>query len=240
VVYFTDSSGTNNDTSGDFVFSNPFFFGGNATVFDIEYTAVNGFVTNFDPSPSNGPVATLMVEPLANTAPGGIKLEDSANLAGLSTTDDQFTDTFSSTFSKVLLSLVAGVMVPSPATELLQDAQIIVARVPKAPLYTLVVLSFMFVGFRIFLNFVTLAAAQNAMVEEVKQKLSLQHVVAEKFEGERAHEAVESLDECFEEFRGAVPKRVGVVETGGGGWELKDLGDRKEVKSQGYSAQDHE
>jgi len=266
MTYFTDSSGTSNDTISDtYVFSNPFFFGVNgytlpaagadlplqndtefvalefgglaylmfcnATVFDTQYTAINGTITIFEISPSNDSMATLMVQPLIETAAGGIKLQDSTNLAGLSTTEEQFAHTFSLAYSQVLLSLVAGVMVQSPAIELQQHSEIIVSRVPMAPLYTLVALSFLFVGFGILLTVVALAAAHNVDVEEIRQRLSLQQLVAEKFEGDRAHEAVDSLDECFGEFKDQVPKRIGVVRNAGGGWELRDMGEIPTVQT---------
>ncbi|KAF3928214.1 hypothetical protein AA313_de0206819 [Arthrobotrys entomopaga] len=195
----------------------------NCTVFDTEYTVVNGSITRFEISPSNSSVATLMVQALVQTVAGVIKLEESANLAGLSKTEQQFGDTFSLTYSQVLLGLVAGVMSPSPAVKLQQHSDIIVSRVPRAPLYTLVTLSFCFVGFGVLLGLVALATAHNEDIEEVRQRLSIQQLVAEKFEGDRAHQAVDSLDECFAELEGQPSERVGVVGSRGKGWELKAL-----------------
>jgi hypothetical protein len=153
-TYFTDSSGTDNETYGTFVFSNPFFFGVsgwtlpaaggnltlsqdtefialeygglgylmlcNATIFDTQYTVINGAITSFEMSPSNESVTILMIQPSSSTITGSIKLEDAANLAALSTTPLQFADIFSLAYSRVLLSLVAGVVVPSPTLELQQ------------------------------------------------------------------------------------------------------------------------
>jgi hypothetical protein len=97
--------------------------------------------------------------------------------------------------------------------------------VSKALLYTLVVLSFLFVGFGAVLALVALAATYNTDLEEVRQRLSVQQLVAEKFEGHKAHVAVYSLDDCFGEFKGPVLGRVGVVRSAAGGWELKGMGD---------------
>jgi hypothetical protein len=144
----------------------------NATIFDTQYTVINGAITSFEMSPSNELVTTLMIQPSSSTITGSIKLEDAANLAALSTTPQQFADIFSLAYSRVLLSLVAGVMVPSPTLELQQHSEIIVFRVSKAPLYTLVVLSFLFVGFGAVLTLVALAATYNTDLEEVRERLS--------------------------------------------------------------------
>jgi len=83
----------------------------------------------------------------------------------------------------------------------------LVARIPKAPLYTFVLANMLFVALGIALA--VLAIARNGgEVREIQARLSIEGLVADIFEGRRAKERVESIDDLFDEMYGQESTRV--------------------------------
>jgi hypothetical protein len=157
------------------------------------------------------------------TGTGYNNLVEAANLGALSSTAEEMADSLSTVFSQAMLALVAGAMQPDLAFLAQQRSEFIVSRVPTGALILLVVAIFLMVAWGCFLAVVALVAAKTKDVEEVRVRLSLQNLVAEKLEPDRVHMPVESLNEIFEENVGAVRKRVGIGKCEGimGGWEVK-------------------
>lgn len=199
-----------------------FVFYCNTTVYDTTYTAINGSIASMVSQPSNTSITTMMRVVQTETRAADIKLQDAANLAALGPSVQAMADTFALQYSISLLSLVAGALVPSPTMELQQRSEMIVARIPTSALYLLVASILLLVIFGIFLTIVALGAAVSTKdIEEVTARMSLQGLVAERLESERAGSAVGDLDEMFEEKAGVGCKRVGLGRCESGGWGLK-------------------
>jgi len=187
--------------------------------------AVNGSITQFIAIPSNDSVATALTVAERNLGAGDLQLRAAADLGALiANNSQQMADIFALEYSRVLLRIVSGALQLSPALEVQQRTSIIVARVPTAPLYFLIASIFLLIALGIFLTITALIAARTENVEEVRTRLSLQHLVAERMEQPRAGMPVESLDEAFSEnTTTGLAKRIGIEKRDqlAGGWEFK-------------------
>jgi hypothetical protein len=195
----------------------------NTTVFDSSYLAVNGSIEYFNAAPSNLSVTKMIQIATTVTGTGYNSLVQAANLGALSSTAEEMADSVSTVFSQAMLALVAGAMQPDLALLVQQRSEFIVSRVPTGALILLVAAIFLMVAWGCFLAVVALVTAKTKDVEEVRVRLSMQNLVAEKLEPDRVHMPVESLSEIFEENAGVVRKRVGIGKCEGvmGGWEVK-------------------
>jgi hypothetical protein len=122
-------------------------------------------------------------------------------------------------FSQTAIALSAGVM--SPHQNLLEQTHIsmLVARVPKAPFFTLILLNLIYAMAGIVLAFFALCSKPKS-AREVQARLSLASLVAACFESrERNEMPSEKVEELFAERNGRSPsQKVGVVVTERGGW----------------------
>ena len=138
-------------------------------------------------------------------------------------------DIFGKELSRVLVATISGALQPAAAVEARSWSTIIVSRVPKAPLFVLIATILILVFYGVVLTvFALVAAARVQEVEEVRARLSLQHLVAERIDPAGAAQPVGDLDDEFEEHKQPfMPlRRIGVgrqVNANGaaGGWELK-------------------
>lgn len=98
----------------------------------------------------------------------------------------------------------------------------LVTRISKAPLYTLVLANMLFVVLGIALAVLAIARS-GGEVREVQARLSIEGLVADIFEGRRAKERVESIDDLFEEKYGQESTRVVIRNSAQGGYEYQTL-----------------
>jgi hypothetical protein len=182
----------------------------NTTIYDTNYTAINGSITSFKVSQSNASVGNMMQVPMRTSAAADIKFQDAINLASLGSSAQEMADTFALMCSHVVLSLVAGVIEQRPVTVAQQRKQIIASRIPISALLFLVASALLLSLFGAILSAIALAASRSDDVEEVRARLSLQHLIAEHFQSEKSHDQVESLDEMFQPQHGEGSKRIGV------------------------------
>jgi len=93
-----------------------------------------------------------------------------------------------------------------------------VARVPIAPLAVLIFSNLSFVVLGVVLTIVAVVAVMKGDTREIQARMGISGLVAAQFEGDRAREPVESVEDLFKENRGVEGPRVGVVRTEEGGW----------------------
>jgi hypothetical protein len=199
-----------------------------ATAHNANYTFVNGSVRAFNAQPSNVSVANMFMTPMAFTDVGYYKLYGAAQLAAASSSNSsEVARVLSSSFSKIAAALMGpGVqLTESPVAQMRTD--MLVARVPMAPLFTLVGLNLAFVVCSVGLGAWALKAASTGAPWHIRTKLGISAVVAQMLgEEEKENEAVD-VDDFFNERRhvegcGAV-RRVGLEHVEGRGWEIKAL-----------------
>jgi hypothetical protein len=250
MAYFTDSSGSNNNTITNAI-SNPYYFaaaavvnvrnlisgglatdpeivkgghGGstiivlfcNATVYDFQYTSVAG-ATRFTASPSNYSMTNIVQGSQALTHVGDANLVQAASVAGLGDSAQAIADQFALSYSQTALAVASGAFEPRPALASQTRRNILVARVPIAPLACLVAANLLLAVLGIVLAVVALVSCCGN-TREVQARLSIAAVVATLFEGPRVRAPVVQVEDMFEEKHGEPGPRVGFSRTSEGGW----------------------
>lgn len=109
---------------------------------------------------------------------------------------------------------------PTPALAAQERSSLLVARVPAAPLFTLVAANLLFVTLGVILTLIALSTSSGE-VRDVQARLSIVGLVADRFEGMKARRGVESIDELFEERDGQRSTQVAIDRVAGGGYAYK-------------------
>jgi len=193
------------------------------TLYDVEYDSVNGSVTRFVATPSNESVANIwQIPPGISGDHGAPTLLQAAELAIFSTNAQELADTIALAYSKSSLALGAQSVMRTPALAVQQRESFIVARVPAAPLFTLVIANILFAIVGVILCGIAFTASRgNGDVREVQARLSIIGLVANNFENMADREGVTEMDEYFEEKKGHDSRRVGFQRNRAGGFYYK-------------------
>lgn len=188
-----------------------------ATVYDIQYNSVNGTVTKFIATPSNDSTVNIWQGSMAFPLLGSPQLQQAASLAALSSSAQELADKIAFAYSKLALAMGAEAVTPTPALAAQERSSSLVARVPAAPLFTLVVANLLFVAIGVIFTLVALGTS-GGEVRDVQARLNIAGLVADHFEGAKARRGVESIDELFEERDGHSSIRVAIDRVPGGGY----------------------
>lgn len=194
----------------------------NSTVYDVEYDSVNGIITRFDTSKSNDSVANIFKGALGATTVGTDYLKQSASVAVFSDSMQELCHKFAMSFNRASLSVGASTLQPNDAILAQERSTKLVTRIPKAPLYTLVLANMLFVALGIALAALAIARS-GGEVREIQARLSIEGLVANIFEGRRAKERVESIENLFEEKYGQESTRIIIHNSAQGGYEYQTL-----------------
>ncbi len=208
----------------------------NATVFDAQHTHYNGSSVGAGALHSlrraNASVANIVHGIAAHSGPGTMALRQAANVAALSNTSQAMADGVALAFSRVGIGAAAGAFERRPVLAAQYRRSMLVARVPVAPLAALVaanlLLALLGAGLTV-VALVTVAAGRRRSgggrereAAEVQARLSIAGIVTDRFEGARARQPVDEVEDMFGERRDGVDVRVGVDRSGEtGGWEYK-------------------
>jgi len=190
----------------------------NATVYDLEYTSVNSTITRFIAKPSNASTVNIIQGSQQYTHVGDPSLVQAASLAGFSANSQEVANDFALSYSQTALAVAVGAFTPQPPIESQLREDILVARVPIAPLAVLIFSNLSFVVLGVVLTIVAVVAVMKGDTREIQARMGISGLVAAQFEGDRAREPVESVEDLFKENRGVEGPRVGVVRTEEGGW----------------------
>ena len=189
---------------------------------------LNGMLTSVETTPSNANITSLMIGPLMNFVYGQPMLVQGSLLASLSNTTEQFVNSLGNLFNNVALSFSTGGLTEQLNLEEQTRNGIVVARVPKAPLFTLIVVNLLFVVYGIIV-FVIALLSHPRETRDVQARLSVTGLVANLFEGERAGKHVSKLEDLFHEREDNGEKiRVAITRTDRNGWAFsKSLTERE-------------
>lgn len=198
-------------------------------VFDLQYDVVQGNVVNMVATTSNISVANVFEPALEESGFGAPNIQNAFNMAAAEASSAQdLADMFSLSFSKIALSVGAGSLHTAPALAAKLRQSLLVAKVPKAPLFLLVVCNFAFVVVGIILAVAATMSSPEA--REVQSRLSIAGVVAYMFDGETAraadmeHSVAGRPEKLFaEHYEGDMTKRIGIGRGDVGGFEFKTL-----------------
>jgi hypothetical protein len=156
---------------------------------------------------------------------GSPNLQRGIQLADLTNTSQKFADTFAGVFEQVSLGMSVAAFVNHTNIEEQVRSSILVARVPKAPLFTLMAFNFLFVFFGL-VAFALALKSQPRLARDVQARLSVIGLVTNQFEGARAGTWVSKVEDLFGEHVGDEQKsRVSLVRTNQNEWEYRLVGD---------------
>ncbi|KAH8594547.1 hypothetical protein B0O99DRAFT_742052 [Bisporella sp. PMI_857] len=191
----------------------------NATTYDVEYSSVNGTITRFVTYPSNSSITNIVQGTQALTDVGKANLVQAASVAGLGQSAQDISDAFALSYSQTALAAASGAFEPRDALEMQSRNEILVARVPKAPLMALVIANLLLVLLGIILTIIALLVVQGE-TGEVQARLSIPAVMAAYLEGDRVRVPVKDVEDMFEERRGNGGPRIGLSKSQEGGWSF--------------------
>jgi hypothetical protein len=190
----------------------------NATVYDLEYTTVNGTITRFITKLSNDTITKLLQATQRRTGVGDANLIQAVSVAGLGSTAQYISDQFALSYSETALAAASSTFEPRAATESQLRTQILVARVPKAPLEFLVLMNLLLAVLGIVLAVIAWKSVQHGDTGEIQARLSIPAMVASHFECARVRAPVKKVEDMFEESHGELGPRSGFLKTAEGAW----------------------
>ena len=193
------------------------------TMYDVEYDSVNGTISRFVATPSNASVANIWQAPMAHVDVAQPNLQTAASVAASSAKNAQdLADQIALAYSKVALGVGAQSVRRAPAIAAQKRTALLVARVPKAPLFALVGANLLFALLGCILTGVALGTS-GGETRDIQARLSIVGLVADRFEGGRAAGPAGDLDELFEEHEGNTSSRVVMARTTAGGYGYRTL-----------------
>jgi len=191
------------------------------TLHDVEYDLVEGNITRFQPRTSNSSVANVFQPGMSEADFGQPNLQNAMKMAAVLATDAQdLANQYAISYTKVALSIGAGSFVRSSAVAAQKRSTILVAKVPKAPLFLLVVINLIFIVMGVVLAIMAAKTSQEA--HEVQSRFSITGIVATMFEGEKASRPAEAVERLYGEYwEGNHTSRVGIHRTSTGGFVFR-------------------
>ena len=195
----------------------------NTSVYDLVYTYRNGTITEPLLSLANASTGGLIAAPM-NEDFALSNMETVAKVASISSSAQQLADKWAKSHSQIALGLSAGVMSSKPSSSEHQRIEMLVARIPKAPLFTLVTLNLIYVAIGLGLAlYAALTSDFAGGSGAIRQRLTIPGLVAECFEDSgRAPQGWNEVERLFAENDGkGLSSRVAAEEGENGGWKLR-------------------
>lgn len=197
-----------------------FILGCNMMVYDLEFVWYNGSVSVQQMTLSNASVVNVLTAPFVARVPNLVNLAQSASGAF---TPSAFVESWTTGFSTMVLGLSAGIMSPRPTIMEQTYIPTLVARIPKAPLVTLVFLNLLYAAVGVILA-VMAAHTGPRETKNVQGRLSVAGLTAKCFESKDRFEgpAKEIQDLFAEKEVGTGDHRyskVSIVASDNGGWK---------------------
>lgn len=192
-------------------------------VYDITYTAVGGKVTSMNKTLSNATTTGITIMPLVETLGFSRNLHDSAmHRASQATSMQTWLTTYELEISKSFTVPLAVHTVPLDSIRAQERISKVIAQVPVASLWLLVLANMSFAVLAIIVASFALKAAQGRDVHQVYLLLSISGLVAALFEPNVKDKVVESESALFQENDKMETVRTAVsirqTSTGGVSW----------------------
>ena len=195
----------------------------NTSVYDLVYTYRNGTITDPVLSLANASMGGLIAAPMNEDFPLS-NLEIATTVAAFSSNAQQLADKWANSYSQIALGLSAGVMTPKPSSLEHRRTPILVARIPKAPLFSLITLNLIYVIIGLGLALYAMLTSDFAGgAGAIRQRLTIPGLVAECFEDfRRAPQGWNEVERLFAENDGkGLSGRVAAEEGENGAWRLR-------------------
>lgn len=210
----------------DLLFNSAFIFNCTATVYELDYTSINGTVSAGNYTKANATLTNNVGWTLLNARALTRNNLESAFISGAQETNTtaEFANFFAQEFSRSTISTLAGITADQTnAAEQVRETRL-VTRLPKAPFFTLIVLNLLFALLGIILAIVALMS-QPRKTRNMQARLSVAGLVAAMLEANTAPRSsgTRGIESMFAEYhndsRGTQdPSRVMLVnDTNGSG-----------------------
>jgi len=188
------------------------------TVYDIMYRVRNGSVVDLDAVPSNASVVNALQSPIGFVHSADFALVSGWSVAGLgSNTTQQMVDKWAAEYDRVAVSMAATALDAAPADAAQFRDDVLVTKVPLAPLACLLVANLLYTFVGAVLLVMAVAAGRDAEAHEVVSRLTVAGLVADRFEDQKARVAVEKPEEMFQELSDGAAYKIAVAGTQEGG-----------------------
>ncbi|EPS44811.1 hypothetical protein H072_1184 [Dactylellina haptotyla CBS 200.50] len=189
-------------------------------LYEMEYKYSNTSVTWASFSPANNTVTSLFLAPLIATDFGDLYVKTGITTAGISNTSQQIADKFAVSFSQITLAATTGVLEPQENLEEQLRVQFLVARVPIAPLYTLVSANALYALLGLLIAIFALRSDPK-LNNNVRERLSVLGLVANLFEFKKGKDYATQSRDLFDESQTigtSASLRVGMLANDRSGW----------------------
>ena len=170
----------------------------NTSVYDLVYTYSNGTITDPLLRLANASTGGLIAAPM-NEDFALLNLEIATKVASFSSSAQQLADKWAKSYLQTALGLSAGVMISKPSSSEHRRTPILVTRIHKAPLFTLVTLDLIYVTIGLCLAlYAALTSDFAGEAGAIRQRLTIPGLVAECFEdSRRAPEGWNEVERLF-------------------------------------------
>jgi hypothetical protein len=222
-----DSTGDSNDTAlVDLIHGGvAFILFCNVTVYDVEYSYVNGSVSIIDFSPSNNTVAGIIDGPMMELNSAYYMLTNAAEIAVFANTSQGLADYMALAYSQASIGFASGVF--SPRTNEVEQSRntLLVSRVLKSSLYLLVGLNVVF-AVSVFVIAICAWGANHSDegVREVEARLNVWGLAAQAFEQSVAGKEATKVEDLFSERNAESTGVISLAPDDEGKWRFRTLG----------------
>ena len=192
------------------------------TIYDLQYTWANGSLTHYTITPSNDSMAAVFGAAISGSWVGSY-LTGAAVIASFQETADDLAYDFATQVSQITAAMGAGLMIPEPSDQAQTRIPTLVARIPKAPLFTLVLLNLIYALGGLVLALYVIFFSRYAESRDPQSRLSIAGLAATCFEPvQRSQADVTEVEELFtEKIRGkGFSQRIGIEQVPEGGWRF--------------------
>ncbi|KEF62440.1 uncharacterized protein A1O9_00412 [Exophiala aquamarina CBS 119918] len=163
--------------------SSGFILSCTSTVYELTYNFVNGSVVNGTYTVTNGTLPANIRWTLTNVQAYSQNSLESAWISGAqqSNTSQELADFFALRFSETALGMVVGMTEPASNLAERTRQHLLVARLPKAPFFALIVLNLLYAALGVLLAVLAIAS-QPRKTRDLQARLSIAGLVAALFE----------------------------------------------------------
>lgn len=197
-----------------------FILGCEITIHKFTYIWINNTITSGTISSASDEVAAVVRQVITMKDPSAYQqFAYNVQLSTfMSNTSSQIASSYSRNLEKTLLAWSAASWDPVPTQQEQIRRNILVTRVPKAPLFTLVALCLLFVALSITITIIILLD-ESGPTNETQARLDVFGLVASRFDGADRNETPGPKEDGFEEGEGrSDDTKIGIVRSRQGGW----------------------
>ncbi len=193
------------------------------TVFDVTYRLANGSVTDFRATPSNISVTNALQSPIGYTRGASYQLSQAFSIAaGAASTAQDMLDQWAVQYDRAAMAMAVTALQGAPALAAQYRDEVIVARVPVAPLVCLLAVNLLYTAVGVVLVLMAAVAARDGDTHEVVERMSVLGLAAAALEPDRyACRPVEEPEKMFRELSEGSTDRVVITRSAEGGFEFQ-------------------